>query len=324
MNRIDRVTAILIHLQSKKIVKAQDIAERFSISLRTVYRDIKTLEEAGVPIIGEAGLGYSIMEGYRLPPVMFTPEEATAFITADKLVEKFTDTHTSINYQNALYKVKAVLRSTEKTLLENMEDHIEVLRRFNPLQQSAVKNVLPVLLKSIAEKKALHISYTALHNNNGSTERIIEPIGIFYSSGNWHTIAFCRLRSDYRHFRTDRINHIHTTGEPFSKEHPTLRNYLEQYPEQADMQTVVIRLPQQIAKYLQEQKYYYGFISEQVLNNEEVEMSFLVNHLEYFVRWFLGFADKATLLRPAAAQDRLQALVQEIGSRIGAQPVAAG
>jgi predicted DNA-binding transcriptional regulator YafY len=75
LNRIDRVTAILIQLQSKRVVKAQEIADRFTISLRTVYRDIKTLEEAGIPIIGEAGVGYSIMEGYRLPPVMFTKKK---------------------------------------------------------------------------------------------------------------------------------------------------------------------------------------------------------------------------------------------------------
>ena len=116
MNRIDRVTAVLIQLQSKKIVKAQDIAERFSISLRTVYRDINTLQEAGVPIIGEAGLGYSIMDGYRLPPVMFTKEEATAFLTAEKLIEKFTDPSTEVSYKSAMYKVRAVLRRTARTL----------------------------------------------------------------------------------------------------------------------------------------------------------------------------------------------------------------
>src|SRR5882724_11540526 len=129
MNRIDRVTAILIQLQSKKVVKAQDIAERFNISLRTVYRDIRTLEEAGIPIIGEAGVGYSIMDGYRLPPVMFTKEEATAFLTAEKLMEKLTDTTTVESYKSAMYKVRAVLSTTHKDFLEQIDQRIEVIKR---------------------------------------------------------------------------------------------------------------------------------------------------------------------------------------------------
>src|SRR6185312_1616429 len=128
MNRIDRLTAILIQLQSQRVVKAQDIAERFSISLRTVYRDVRTLEEGGIPIIGEAGVGYSIMDGYRLPPVMFTKEEATAFLTAEKFVEKMTDADTTKHYQSAMYKVKAVLRSVDKNMLEDMDEHIAVLK----------------------------------------------------------------------------------------------------------------------------------------------------------------------------------------------------
>src|SRR5689334_22287543 len=161
MNRIDRVTAILIQLQSKKIVKAQDIAERFNISLRTVYRDIKTLEEAGVPVIGEAGLGYSIMDGYRLPPVMFTKEEATAFLTAEKLIEKFTDTSTEVSYKSAMYKVRAVLRGAEKDMLENIEEHIEVIRKVLPYNETSVNNTLHSLLKSVSEKKVLNIHYDA-------------------------------------------------------------------------------------------------------------------------------------------------------------------
>jgi len=132
MNRLDRLTAILIQLQAKKVVKAQDIAERFAISLRTVYRDVRTLEEAGVPIIGEAGVGYSLMDGYRLPPVMFTTEEATAFLTAEKFIQKFTDASTVKNYTSAMYKIRSVLRTPEKDLLENMDGYIEVFRQHSP------------------------------------------------------------------------------------------------------------------------------------------------------------------------------------------------
>ena len=85
MNRIDRITAILIQLQSKKIVTAKEIAQRFNKSLRTVYRDIRTLEEAGIPIGAEAGKGYYLVDGYLLPPVMFTPGEVGSLITAAKV-----------------------------------------------------------------------------------------------------------------------------------------------------------------------------------------------------------------------------------------------
>src|ERR1700688_3199942 len=148
MNRIDRVSAILIHLQSRRVVKASDIAERFNISLRTVYRDVKTLEEAGIPIIGEAGVGYSIMEGYRLPPVMFTREEATAFLTAEKFVEKLTDASTMEYHKSAMYKIRAILKTAEKDLLEEIDNNIEVLKNQSQLRVDN-KNHIQTLLKSI-------------------------------------------------------------------------------------------------------------------------------------------------------------------------------
>src|SRR5688500_15322575 len=118
MNRFDRLTAILIHLQSKRLVVAQDIADRFEISLRTVYRDIQSLEQAGVPVVGEKGLGYSIMEGYRIPPVMFTEEEVIAFLMAEKILENHADIYHSEKFKSAMFKVRAVLRSAEKKALE--------------------------------------------------------------------------------------------------------------------------------------------------------------------------------------------------------------
>src|SRR5918993_5100180 len=128
MNRIDRLTAILIHLQTKRVVRAEEVADRFEISLRTVYRDVKALMETGVPIGSEAGKGYFIVDGYHLPPVMFNQEEASALLTAGKLVEKMTDDSIRKAYESALLKIKSVLNTSEKDHLENLQSSIQVLR----------------------------------------------------------------------------------------------------------------------------------------------------------------------------------------------------
>lgn len=223
MNRVERISAILIQLQSKKIVKGQDLANRFSISLRTAYRDVKALEEAGVPIVSEAGVGYSLMDGYRLPPVMFTKEEAIAFLTAEKLVEKLTDPSTYSTYQSALFKIKAVLKTDDKEHLEKMDDYIEVLKSSYLPPDKQTTNHIQTILKSIAQKKQLSIHYFANHNQQNST-RDVEPVGIFLMGQQWHLIAFCCLRKAYRNFRIDRIQKSNFTEQPFKKQHPPLKH----------------------------------------------------------------------------------------------------
>lgn len=313
MNRFDRITAILIQLQSRKIVKAQDLAERFEISLRTVYRDMNTLAEAGVPIIGEAGVGYSIMDGYRLPPVMFTKEEARTFITAEKLVEKFTDFSTRSHYQSAMYKIKAVLRNTEKSMVENLENHIQV-RRNNVAFNLASSNILDNLLKSISEKKALKIKYQA-NNSDEAIERIIEPVGIYHESNYWYTIAYCHLRNAYRNFRSDRIQKIDSTDQSFEHQHAPLDEFLNQIREQKKLQLVVIKIDKSIFRYMGEQKYYYGFVSEKIHDNT-VEMTFLSESLEGFARWYLMIAPNAHVIEPESLKGLVKKLITEISQRL--------
>lgn len=314
MNRIDRISAILIHLQSRKIVKAQDIADRFGISLRTVYRDIRTLEEAGIPLVGEAGLGYSIMDGYRLPPVMFTTEEATAFLTAEKLVEKLTDGATRESYKSAMYKIKSVLRSTEKDYLEDMEAHIEVLPdRYLPADKNESSH-LQAILKSISGKQVLGMKYFSNHTQE-NTERQVEPVGIFYSGNNWYMIAYCRLRKDYRHFRADRISSIKHTGLNYDQQHPSLKTFLKQVTAEKELQQVVMHVDKEIIKHFGDQKYYNGFVSQKELK-DVIEMTFLTSSLEGFARWYMMYGDRAEIRSP----EKLRARVKEIaGSIVGKQ-----
>jgi len=302
MNRIDRISAILIQLQSRRVVKAQDIADRFDISLRTVYRDIKTLEEAGIPLIGEAGVGYSIMDGYRLPPVMFTKEEATAFLTAEKFVEKLTDTSTTNHYQSAMFKVRAVLKSQEKDMLESMDGNIEVFKGHRG-SDLANNDHIQTILNAIAGKNVLSIEYFA-HHSQEVTRREIEPVGIFFLESYWHLIAYCRLRNDYRDFRIDRIKQLKTTDNKFHTQHPTLKAYIAQTAKEKHLETVIIRVEQSVYPMLSQQKYYSGFVSEREVDGM-MEMTFLSSSLEGFARWMMMFGDTAEIIAPDSLRERV-------------------
>lgn len=314
MNRIDRVTAILIQLQSKKIVRAQEIATRFSISLRTVYRDIKTLEEAGIPIAGEAGVGYSIMEGYRLPPVMFTKEEAIAFLTAEKMVDKLTDTSSSRHYREAMYKVKSVLRYSEKELLEDMESYIEVVDNpYLPAKENDSIH-LQTILKSIADKEILDIGYFANHTQQYSN-RDVEPVGIFYLGSYWYMIAYCRLRKDYRNFRTDRISYINATARHFEKQHPSLKSFLNKMSKEKEMFTIVIRVDKTVLHYFGDQKYYNGFVSQKEVDGK-MEMTFVTASLMGFAKFFLLFGEYADIVSPPSLTDLVKKNLEAISKKL--------
>ena len=159
VKRFDRIVAILVQLQSKRIVKAQELSDRFQVSLRTIYRDVRTLEASGVPIVSEAGVGYSIMEGYRLPPVMFTREEAGSFVAAEKFMQKFVDKSLGSHHESAMFKVKSVLRGREKDWISALESQIMV----DPSQELFNKN-LPNALEILFESVATNISsYHFIH-----------------------------------------------------------------------------------------------------------------------------------------------------------------
>jgi len=314
MNRLDRLSAILIQLQSRRTVRAQDIADRYEISLRTVYRDVRSLEQAGIPVIGEAGVGYSLMEGYRLPPVMFTREEATAFITAEKLVTSLTDAENSNSYTLALDKIRAVLKTADKDYLEHIDHRIEVVKSNRGPQSSLQQNNLQTILNAIASKKLLQLEYFAYYRQE-HTRRLTEPIGVFYLDNYWHLIAWCRMRKDYRDFRFDRIYAISMTEDNFEDQHPSLKQYLSEQYKDMQLEEVTIIVDKEASLHLGEQKYYQGFVSEQQCP-EGVEMQFLTFYLEGFARWFMTFADYAVIIKPEALQERVKSLFTAISKKL--------
>ncbi|WP_276480646.1 helix-turn-helix transcriptional regulator [Paraflavitalea pollutisoli] len=315
MNRIDRLHAILTHLQSKKRVTAQEIADRFEISLRTVYRDVKALDESGVPVIGEAGTGYTIMEGYRLPPVMFTQEEAASLLLGGKLAAHMTDESVKKHFETALFKIKAVLRTTDKEQMDILADHIEIIRSRIP-DEEAPSQHLTALQKAIADKRSIFILYHSNYNEQVS-ERVIEPIGLCHYSGNWHLIGWCRLRNGYRDFRVSRIRRLQLKDEQYDLSvHPSLQEYLKQMMSSHELQEVVLRFDKDVVKYMREQKYYYGFVREEE-EADFIRMHFLTGSMSGFGRWLLMYTNAVRVESPAGLVTLLQQYAAELHNHHG-------
>ena len=311
--RFDRIVAILIQLQSKKIVKAQELADRFECSLRTIYRDIRTLEASGVPIYSEAGVGYALMDGYRLPPVMFTREEVSSFIAAEKLMQKFTDPALGTHYASAMYKLKSVLRSSDKDWVSNIESRV-VMQTAEPLFHDKAPNTLSVLFESIAEKKQIILSYKTLEAEEASN-RNIEPVGVFHDHNNWYFLGYCHLRKDYRQFRTDRIQGIQKTDCDFTIEHDALDTYLNKN-ETIPTTKVRILIEKKIARYLEFERKYHGYISEKEIEGQ-IEMTFMCRDIENgFPRWLLMFGDYAKILEPERLKIRTLELLEVTRQRL--------
>ncbi|RRB04889.1 helix-turn-helix transcriptional regulator [Larkinella rosea] len=308
MNRIDRLTAILIHLQTKRVVKAQELAKRFQTSLRTIYRDIRSLEEAGVPIGAEAGIGY-FLEDYHLPPVMLTREEASALLFGAKVIEKFSDASIRTEFESALYKIKSVLKRKDQEHLEDLEPRVHVEKR--PTTPPFSDMLLSEIQRAIGQRQVILLDYRSAYNDE-NTRREVEPVGLYHYGAGWHLIAFCRLRQDYRDFRVDRIRKLDHTGHTYSSQNLlTLPAYLDQIQQTQNLTEVIVRFDKKVARHVQESKYQYGYVSEE-RQEEYVRMKFMTQYAPGLGRWLLMFGKWVQIETPDSLRETMRELVAEL------------
>lgn len=226
MNRIDRLLGILTLLQSRKYVPAEKIAEKFKISIRTVYRDVKALSEQGIPVSFEQNRGYFVVQNYFLPPVSFSTEEANAMLLMESAVYAFADRSIQKHYTTALDKIKSVLRDSQKEKLEMLDQNIK-------MQLPGFINHdfehLSTIQEAISSNNILEFEYK--NAKEEGSKRKAEPIGLIFYGFAWHMIAWCHLRIEYRDFRVSRIIKTKNTLLPFTKsDHMPLNDYMKLLP----------------------------------------------------------------------------------------------
>lgn len=226
MNRIDRLFGISTMLQTKKYVPAEKIADKFGISVRTVYRDIKALCEQGIPVSFEQHKGYFLVQGYFLPPVSFSTDEANALILMEAMVSAFADKGIHKHYGSALNKIKAVLRSGQKEYIEGLANNIKL--QAPPCVDNSF-GYLGVLQNAIATRQMVEMTYK--NKKEETSRRELEPIGLIFYAMSWHMVGWCHKRDAYRDFKVSRILSLRDTGKPFRKKgHMALEDYMKMLP----------------------------------------------------------------------------------------------
>lgn len=226
MSQLARLISMLTLLRSKRILTATELSQKFDISVRTVYRDIRKLEEAGVPVITIEGRGYTLMDGYSVSPVQFTEKQANALITAQHLVNQTHDISFIENFEEALVKIKSVFRSSIQEKSELLNNNIHV---FDPRYENIGSNALSEIQLAITNFNYTEINYRKA-NDPDITFRKIEPCAIYSIDRKWILVAWCHLRNDYRAFRIDRIQHFQILSEKFEDRKFSLQDYFVSSP----------------------------------------------------------------------------------------------
>jgi predicted DNA-binding transcriptional regulator YafY len=202
VKRLDRLLGIALLLSARRRLRAEALAAHFDVSLRTVYRDVRSLVEAGFPIVGTPGDGYVLPQASHLRPLAMEPAEAEALVMGARLLEQDADEPLRARLRTAVAKLEAVLPP----------DGIRRLRagRTQVILGGAVRRTGPLgaLLEAIVEKQVVRIVYR-------DTTRDIEPLGLVRIGNEWIVPSYCRLRDDLRAFRADRIISAEPTGETF-------------------------------------------------------------------------------------------------------------
>lgn len=211
MRRADRLFQIVQYLRRGRLVRAAQLAEWLEVSERTIYRDIADLQSTGVPIDGEAGVGYIMRDGYDLPPLMFSHDEIVALVAGARMIRAWGGAAMARAAEESLVKIEAVLPDKQRTRAGEIEVHA-----IAPEMTQEVRSLIDRLEKAVDGRRRLSLSY--LDAEAQPTERMVRPLGLWFWGKVWTLVAWCELREDFRMFRLDRIAELTHAEDSFRHE----------------------------------------------------------------------------------------------------------
>ncbi len=311
MNRTDRLVAMVLFLQGRRVVRAAEMAKHFEVTERTIYRDMSALGEAGVPISGEAGVGYCLMKGYQLPPVMFTAEEASALFVGGELVKQFTDASLQGPMASALDKLRAVLPRDRQDHVEKLVSRTIVRGRVGRAAPDVgTQRWMVTVQQGVVLRRLLRMAYRGLERDE-DTQREVEPLGVVFYGGSWYLVAWCRLRLGIRHFRVDRIQRLELLPVTFApREDFSLAEHMERSGVEGDSRPVRIWFHDHARERAQRESY--ATLSEEKRRDGGAEYTLYSYSLEWTAQWLLSFGERAEAVAPAKLRSLVRAAAEKI------------
>lgn len=301
MNRIDRLFAILLQLQTRERLRATDLARAFGISKRTVYRDMAALTEMGVPIVSLPGEGYELMPGYFLPPLVLTADEAAAVSLGTQMLIHQADGRLIPAAQQALEKINHALpRRTQR----QVDQLTAVIQFYGETAAFDLDDERLVTLQEAARTNHVVSLHYFGQSRQDLTERDVEPESLSYAKGAWYLNGYCRLRAAPRTFRLDRIDRLRVLPETFTPR--------EVVREEGEVIPVRVRVAGGAARWLRERQHY-AYVSETAVpNSDDVIMTYHVHSLREIAPWLLGWGSAVEPLEPPALREQLAAEAKRI------------
>jgi len=226
MSQLSRLISILTLLKSKRLLTASELAKKYEVSIRTIYRDIRKLEEAGIPVYTIEGRGYSLVDSYTVAPVQFTEKQANALITAQHVISQSKDVSFVNDFNEALTKIKSVFKTSVQQKSELLSDKIHI---FNWEYEEFSSDALSEIQLAITNFNFVEINYQKA-NDPIISFRKIEPCAMYSTNNKWILIAWCHLRRDLRAFRIDRIRHFKILHGNFNDRKFSIQDYFASCP----------------------------------------------------------------------------------------------
>jgi len=314
MNKTDRMLAIVIELQRKGVLRAEDLAAKFETSVRTIYRDVQALSEAGVPVAGAPGIGYSLMEGYFLPPISFKSEEAVALLIGADFVSMRLDAEFGAKARGAQEKIEAILPDNVRKEAEQLRSTIRLLNGKGEQTRGLEKETFKQLRQAISHHRKVRFDYakaSAAPDEIRPSERTVAPYGLVLSKGVWMLVARCELRQEIRHFRLSRMYRLTLLEESFYID-PDFR--FEDY-RPIDDRHVVVRLwvdPAIVDRMRESDNYY----MESLEPTEDGWLAiFRVWQATDLLQWTLGWGASVYVLEPESLRERMREEINRLTER---------